>query len=86
LSLRAERSEKWDWTGLYRCHHGDRRRWEFQHFKREHIGSLQHEAKQITIDALLAKLRDALDLELVEGLPERLFAECCRGLLLVAAI
>jgi hypothetical protein len=27
------------------------------------------EAKQIAIDAMLAKLRDALDLELVEGLP-----------------
>lgn len=27
------------------------------------------EAKQRAIDALLAKLRDALDLELVEGLP-----------------
>jgi hypothetical protein len=27
------------------------------------------EAKQKAIDALLAKLRDALDLELVEGLP-----------------
>ena len=27
------------------------------------------EAKQTGIDALLAKLRDALDLELVEGLP-----------------
>jgi hypothetical protein len=28
------------------------------------------EAKQKAIDALLARLRDALDLELVEGLPE----------------
>ena len=27
------------------------------------------EARQKTVDALLAKLRDALDLELVEGLP-----------------
>ena len=31
------------------------------------------EAKQKVIDALLAKLRDALDLELVEGLPEPVY-------------
>jgi hypothetical protein len=31
------------------------------------------EAKQKAIDALLAKLRDALDLELVEGLPEPVY-------------
>ena len=31
------------------------------------------EAKQRAIDALLAKLRDALDLELVEGLPEPVY-------------
>jgi hypothetical protein len=31
------------------------------------------EAKQKVIDALLARLRDALELELVEGLPEPVY-------------